>query len=112
MNIGVEEKSGSTVVFVLDGKLDLNASKPLKDAVERMFPVKKNVVLHLGKVDFANSSGLGLLVSLLKSAKSYSVNLYICELQSYVKELFEVTQLNRIFEIYETLDDVMLKCEG
>lgn len=111
MDIKVDEKNGKCVVFSLDGKLDLNASKPLKEMFDKYLDDKDSIVLDLDNVDFANSSGLGLLVSLLKTAKGKNKNLYLCALRPYIKELFDVTQLNRIFDIYDSLEDVLLRCE-
>lgn len=106
MEIKSSEINKNLIELKLDGKLDLNASNPLKEEVNKYLEEKDEIVLNLESVNFANSSGLGLLVSILKSSKSKNVKLYLTNLQPYIKELLEVTQLDRIFNIEESIDNI------
>ena len=54
----------------------------------------------MDKVDFINSSGLGALVSILKEVRNSQGSMRLTNLAPYVKEIFDITQLTNIFEIF------------
>jgi len=63
--------------------------------------------LNLAEVDFINSSGLGILVSLMKEIRLHRGRLTLSNLVSYVQEIFEITQLSRIFEIFTSQEEAL-----
>ncbi|MCY9667044.1 STAS domain-containing protein [Paenibacillus alginolyticus] len=71
---------------------------------EKLFPYLdkgcKQFVFHLCHVDYIDSSGLGVLVALQKKAHPSGGGVVIQGLQGDVKELFELTRLTSVFEIY------------
>ncbi len=87
--------------FYLKGRLDLTSSSELKEKVkEYLEQGKVYILLNLAQVDFINSSGLGTLVSTLKEVRSVKGRIALCCLAPYVQEIFEITQLSHIFDIY------------
>ena len=92
---------GEIAILTLEGRLDLTSSSSLKEASkEVMDNDSKRMVLNLDKVDFINSSGLGALVSILKEVRNSQGSMKLTNLAPYVKEIFDVTQLSNIFEIF------------
>ena len=88
-------------VLSLDGRLDLTSAKDLKDASKQVLENEsKKMILNLDKVDFINSSGLGALVSILKEVRSSDGSMKLTNLAPYVKEVFDITHLSNIFEIF------------
>jgi anti-anti-sigma factor len=63
---------------------------------------KKHILLNLSDVAFADSSGLGVLVSLFKKVKAGGGTLAFYGVQPYIQKLVELTKLNRVLSIYET----------
>lgn len=105
---------GDTAVLYLNGRLDLNSSGEVKVRVKELLDKRtKKIILNLARVDFINSSGLGVLVSLLRDVRLASSRLAITNLLPYVHEIFEITQLTNVFDIYDTeeaaLDGFLLK---
>lgn len=95
------ESHGDVDVLRLSGHLDLVTSNTLKDRVrERLSQQRRSLVLNLEEVNFLNSSGLGALVSILKDVRSLGGQLVLCSLAPYIKEIFHITQLSNVFEIY------------
>lgn len=91
------------VTLSLKGRLDITSSSTLKDDVLRHVQQgRRQLILNLGQVDFINSSGLGTLVSILKEVRLAKGRLVLSNLASYVKEIFEITQLSNIFEIFDS----------
>lgn len=102
MNI-TKNQSGNVTIMNMTGRLDLASGASLKEKALQEFE-SGNVRIHLNLtgVDFINSSGLGALVSLMKETRLKHGRLTMSNLAAYVAEIFEITQLSHIFEIYET----------
>jgi anti-sigma B factor antagonist len=60
------------------------------------------LIINLEQVEFLNSSGLVSLAKALKNARSNGCRLVLCNLQPPVKLIFELTQLDSVFEIFDT----------
>ncbi len=92
---------GDVAILQLDGQLNLTSASTLKEASKEVLANDtKKMVLNLEKVDFINSSGLGALVSILKDVRNARASMKISNLAPYVKEIFDITQLSNIFEIF------------
>ena len=90
-------------VLRISGRIDLVTSNTLKDMVrEHLHRGRRHLVLNLERVDFINSSGLGSLVSILKDVRLAGGSLVLSNLAPYVQEIFEITQLSNVFEIFDT----------
>jgi anti-sigma B factor antagonist len=99
--------------FLLKGRLDLTSSSELKEKVkEYLDQGKLNIILNLAHVDFINSSGLGTLVSTLKEVRKARGRIALCSLAPYVQEIFEITQLSHIFDIYPGEDEAQSAFSG
>ena len=94
------------ITLNLKGRLDIASSASLKDDILRHVARGQNkIILNLAQVDFINSSGLGTLVSILKEVRLAKGRLVLSNLASYVQEIFEITQLSNIFEIFASEAD-------
>lgn len=99
---------GQVSIAILKGRLDLASGTKLKEELKKTFDRDKNMFhLNLKDVEFINSSGLGSLVSIMKEIRLRKGRLTLSNLASYVKEIFEITQLSHIFEIYETQEEAL-----
>lgn len=93
----------SSTVQVLrpSGILDGAKAGQLRQEVSSLVTAGKNIVLvDLKEVTFMDSSGLGALVVALKGARSAGGKLCLCSINEQVKMLFELTSMDRLFEIY------------
>lgn len=94
------------ITLSLKGRLDIASSASLKDDILRHVGRGQNrIILNLAQVDFINSSGLGTLVSILKEVRLAKGRLVLSNLASYVQEIFEITQLSNIFDIFASEAD-------
>jgi anti-anti-sigma factor len=48
-----------------------------------------------------DSSGLGALVLALKGVRAAGSKLFVCSINEQIKILFELTSMDRVFEIFE-----------
>jgi len=111
MKLTVREDSGTTVV-TLEGRLDLATGANLKEEIKKVCDKgAKKIHLNLEKVEFINSSGLGALVSVMKQVRNKKGKLTLSNLAAYVREIFEITQLSHVFEIYETQPEALASAD-
>lgn len=99
---------GGIAILDLSGRLDLSSGTILKEHIKKLFA--KNVTsvhLNLAGVEFINSSGLGSLVSIMKETRLVKGRFTLSNLANYVQEIFEITQLSHIFEIYTTEEEAL-----
>lgn len=111
MNINIKDESGAKVLY-LEGRLDLATGGNLKDEVKKLCDSgSKRIHLNLVKVEFINSSGLGSLVSVMKQVRIKKGRLTLSNLASYVREIFDITQLSHVFEIFEDQPEALASNE-
>ena len=107
MEIQMREQD-NVAIMSLSGRLDLASGATLKEHLKRLTEKETNQVhLNLSDVEFINSSGLGALVSIMKEVRLLKGRLTLSNLASYVQEIFEITQLSHIFEIYATEQEAL-----
>lgn len=92
-------------------RLDAASSLKLR---EEIFPlVDANIsrlILDLKSVNFLDSSGLGVIVGLLKKIGKKG-DLIICNLQPDVAASFKLSRMDRVFRICPSLDDAKAELE-
>jgi len=62
----------------------------------------KGVVLNFDKLEFLNSGGIGLLVTLLVRANRSGQRIGACGLSEHYREIFELTRLDDAIAIHAT----------
>ncbi len=63
---------------------------------------RKSIVLHLGEVDFVDSSGLGTMVRSLTSARQQRGDLKLCNVPAPVHKVLHMTSLIKLFDAHES----------
>lgn len=107
MEIKCSESNG-VLVLNLKGRLDFSTSGVLKEEIlGHISRGRSKILLNLSQVDFVNSSGLGTLVSILKEIRLAKGRMAMANLATYVQEIFEITQLSHIFEIFSSIDEAI-----
>lgn len=96
------------IVLQPQGRLDLEESKTLEKQLVGLNPQRQDLwVIDLAKVDFMDSAGLVGLVTGLKAARKSGCRLVLCNVQDQVRLIFELTQLDSVFEIFESYDALL-----
>jgi anti-sigma B factor antagonist len=81
---------------------------PVKEELKQFFeqPHTK-LILNLEDIDFIDSTGFGVFLSIMKTANNKYGYFRICNIHPDVMELFKLLKLHNVFEIYNTLDDCL-----
>ncbi len=105
MNMDTKRREDGVVVLSLEKRLDAPASPELKKAVRKLVDKGElNIVLDMERIAFVDSSGLGALVSSLKTVTAAGGDLRMAALIPEVRALIELTRLDKVFDIHETVD--------
>lgn len=88
------------VIVNLSGELYVEGAEILREKLIRYMEEGQNHFwIKMDKVDYIDSSGLGVLVSIHKRTRQSSGSLVISGVTGFVKELFELTRLNKVFDM-------------
>ncbi len=82
---------------ILDGTKAGPFRKDINDQVEAGADI---VLIDFKDVTFMDSSGLGALVLALKTVRAAGCQLIVCSINEQIKILFELTSMDRVFEIF------------
>lgn len=92
--------SNGITVLALKGRLEARNSASVREMIKKAgSAIPTNMVVNLKDVTFIDSSGLAVLVQGMKLAKKHGGKLRLCHLQQSVRIIFELTRLDRAFEI-------------
>jgi len=95
-------------VLSLSGRLDLANGNKLKDEIKTILDNGKTAIhLCMKDLEFVNSSGLGAMVSIMKEIRLRRGRLTLSDMVDYVHEVFDITQLSHIFEIFPTEEEAL-----
>ena len=68
---------------------------------------KKKVVIDLAKVDWMNSTGLGILISGLTTMRNNGGELKLSNVTEKIQSLLTITKLITIFETFDSVDQAV-----
>ena len=66
-----------------------------------------NVVLDMGQLQYMNSTGLNILISVLTRTRQGGGETLISGMSTGVKQLFTVTKLDTVFTIKDTVEEAL-----
>jgi len=97
-----EDKQDGVLISRIEGEININSSPELRKAFDDYIRRKtKKIVVDFSQVTYVDSSGLATLVELFQRLKKIGGKLRICSLSEKVRNVFEITRLVSIFEIYD-----------
>ena len=101
MELKVDLRREEETLFVdLQGDLDINSNKELKEKVNSVEGVKK-IIVNCENLSYVDSTGLGAFISIYKNIKEKGEELVITGLKPHIKKIFLITDLDKVFEIEE-----------
>ena len=106
MKLNLEKIKDYSVIFIQEERIDAHNSGELKDYILHLIEQGEvNIIIQLETVRFIDSSGLGALLSGYKHAAAKSGKLALACCRQQVLSMFELTRLNRVFELYTDLNE-------
>ncbi|HKP52968.1 MAG TPA: STAS domain-containing protein [Chloroflexia bacterium] len=117
VKMNVRRISPTTSVVDIEGDVNGFVENELMQAyAEASSPqggtVTRNIVLNFSGLEYMNSSGIGLLVTLLIRVNRQGQRMLAYGLSEHYQHIFELTRLTDAIGIYGTEDEVLAAAEN
>ena len=87
-------------LVALEGELDTASAAEVEQTLRPLYNSEgKDVIIDCEKLEYISSSGLRILISLLKGAKAGGSKVVIKNLNDDIKEVFRLTGFVSLFDI-------------
>ncbi len=102
-------KDGDVVIFDLKGDLVGGPDTyKIKEAVTDLLEEgERKILLNMNKVDFVNSTGVGIIVSVFTSIQNAGGQMKLCNANEKVSRIMMITKLLEVFESYYDCDEAI-----
>ena len=98
-----EERNNEVLICTPDGEININNSPELRqyfdDIIKRN---EKKVIIDFSLLSYIDSSGLATLIEMFQRLKKIGGHMRLSTLNEKVKNVFEITKMNKIFEIFKS----------
>jgi anti-sigma B factor antagonist len=102
ISLNVRQADLETSIIDIQGEINAFAENALMDAYTLATSKgARNILLNFEKLDYMNSSGIGLLVTLLIRAQRQKQRLMAYGLSEHYRQIFELTRLNEAITIFD-----------
>jgi anti-sigma B factor antagonist len=98
----VRSADGGVAVIELSGDVTAACESELMDAYREAGRAEiRGIVLDFTRLDYMNSSGIGLLVTLLVRARREGRQLSAYGLSDHYRQIFELTRLDEVISVHD-----------
>lgn len=103
MSININSKRDSENEFwevFVKGELDVSTADEFKEYLHSLIDKEIiNIKFYLEDLDYIDSTGLGVMIGILKRIKAEKKDIYITSPKENVKKIFSITGLDKIFKV-------------
>jgi anti-sigma B factor antagonist len=98
----------NVLVLELDGRFDTQTVPSVRELISNATSGEPaQLVVNLDDVHFVDSTALSALVEGMKRSRQLGGDLRLCNLQQPVRMIFELTRLDRAFEIFTNEEEAI-----
>jgi anti-anti-sigma factor len=102
------KEQGGALVISLAGSVDSLTAGSAQNYIGAKFDRgQRQIVLDLDRVDFMSSSGLRLLVNMLKRSHDVGGGFRLASVPPNVRRTLEISGLERILDIYRSVEEAV-----
>lgn len=103
VNMNVRRIDSSTSIIDIVGEITAFAENALTEAyTHASTPTTRNIILNASGLEYMNSSGIGVLVTLLIRMNRQKQHLFCYGLSEHYQTIFAITRLNDAIKNYTT----------
>jgi anti-sigma B factor antagonist len=110
MNV-TSRRFANAVVLSVSGRLDQDTCEvfrgDLSKHVEGSARDGGAIVLDLSALEYVSSAGLRCFMLASRQAKAQSGRIFVAALQPMVREIFEISHFNLVFQVFPTVRDAL-----
>ncbi len=97
-----------TIVISLTGSFDALTADHVRSTIGRQFDEgQQQVVLDMSRVHFMSSSGVRVLLEMLKTGRGMGGDLRLAGAQPGIQRVLEISGLVRIIRVYASLEEAV-----
>jgi anti-sigma B factor antagonist len=97
-----QDKKNDVAVCRVEGEININTSPELRKAFDGFINANAlKILMDFNSVSYIDSSGLATIIELLQRLRKIGGKFRICSMNQKVKNVFEVTKLHKLFEIFD-----------
>lgn len=100
-----EQKINNLMVIGIGGRLDATNSEQLQTKLVKIIENDRELLVDFENLDYISSSGLRVLLFILKKIKAANGSMSLCSLNESIKEIFAISGFSNFFKIYNSQDD-------
>jgi anti-sigma B factor antagonist len=111
LSLSTRTEGDNTVVGV-EGEIDVYTAPKLREQlVELVNTGNYHLIVDMERVDFLDSTGLGVLVGGLKRVRAHDGSLRLVCTQERILKIFRITGLTKVFPIHDSVKDAAAATE-
>ncbi len=104
----IEENKGGINIYKLNGRLDSNTSQGFEKKIfQAIDGGSKSMIIDFKNIDYISSAGLRVILKATKALKREDGKIVLCDMQDYVKEVFEIVGIDSFLPIVGSMDDAL-----
>jgi anti-sigma B factor antagonist len=107
LSVRVDDVEGWAVARVT-GDVDISTAPRLRERlVSLVSEGRTQIVLDLEEVDLLDSTGLGVIVGMLKRARTMGGDLRLVATRPAIRKVFEITALDRTMPLADSVEEAV-----
>ena len=114
MNVSAR-RYASAVVLQVTGRLDQDTCDAFRgDLMKHVESGAKGggIVLDLSQMEYVSSAGLRCFMLASRQAKTQQARISVAALQPMVKEIFDISHFNLVFQVFPTVREALAAVSG
>ncbi|MGH3745071.1 MAG: STAS domain-containing protein [Mycobacteriales bacterium] len=103
-----DRQEGAATVIEVGGEIDVYTAPKLREKIiDVVAGGSYHLVVDMEKVEFLDSTGLGVLVGALKRVRAHDGSLALVCTQDRILKIFKITGLTKVFPIHNSVADAL-----
>ncbi|MQA97243.1 MAG: anti-sigma factor antagonist [Streptosporangiales bacterium] len=99
---------GDCEIVAVEGEIDVYTAPRLRELlIDLVNKGNFHLVVNMEKVEFLDSTGLGVLVGGLKRVRAHDGSLDLVCTQERILKIFRITGLTKVFGIYDSVPEAI-----
>ena len=109
MDLSLDTRTeGDHTIVSVAGEIDVYTAPKLREAlIDLVNGGSYHIVVDVERVEFLDSTGLGVLVGGLKRVRAHNGSLKVVCTQERLLKIFRITGLTKVFSIHDSVSDAV-----
>ena len=104
----IEEYQGGINIYKINGRLDSNTSQGFENKlIQAIDDGSKSMIIDFKNLDYISSAGLRVILKATKALKREDGKIMLCDMQDYIKEVFEISGFDSFMPIVGSMGDAL-----